>query len=216
MGFNVLDLLLPRETKFFDYLNALSDHVYNSAVTFRDMTIQIESLSDEELKKRLYAIKDYEQKGDEVGMTIIEELSRCFITPLDREDIHTLSVNLEKPLDILKGLARKLEIYQIRKMPVSVCKFAEIIVNIAKIQQEIVRDLHTKQRVRKKVEQMHKLENQADELFLTSIAELFGNKDAVLTVEMFQLKEVYEMLESTVDRLDDIGKLVRGIKIKHG
>ena len=53
-------------------------------------------------------------------------------------------------------------------------------------------------------------------LFLTSMAELFGNKDAVLTVEMFQLKEIYEMLESAVDRLDDIGKLVRGIKIKHG
>ncbi|MPN49761.1 hypothetical protein SDC9_197383 [bioreactor metagenome] len=76
--------------------------------------------------------------------------------------------------------------------------------------------MRTKQKVRKKVEQMHKLENQADELFNVSMAELFCRKDTVLTVEMVRVKEVYESLEATVDSLDDIGKLVRGIKIKNG
>ena len=216
MNFNILDLLLPRETKFFDYLNELSAHVANCCVAFRDLTVKIESLSDSEVKKKLYVIYDYELKGDQVAMTIIEELSRCFITPLDREDIHTLAVNIDKPLDILKGLARKIEIYQIRKMPTNICKFAEIIVDVAKIQQDIVSDLRTRQKVRKKVEQMHKRENQADELFHQSMAELFGHGDKVLTVEMVKYKEVYELLETAVDRIDDIGKLVRGIKIKHG
>jgi hypothetical protein len=216
MGFNLLDLLLPRETKFFDYLNQLSGHVLNSCETFHDLVTQIETLSEEELKKRIHAIKEYELKGDQVERTIIEELSRCFITPLDREDIHTLAVNLDKPLDVLKDLVRKIEVYQIRKVPANVCRFSEIIVNLARMQQEIVRDLSTRQRVRHKVEQMHKLENQGDELFDISLAELFFHRETVLTVEMVKFKEVYEELEETVDRLDDVGKLVRGIKIKHG
>lgn len=216
MGFNLLDLLLPRETKFFDFLEQLSGYVHSSCVTFHDLVIRIENLSEDERKKRIYAIKDYEAKGDEVEMTIIEELSRCFITPLDREDIHTLSVNLEKPLDELKDLARKFETYRIRKLPTSVCQFCDIMVSIAKLQQEVVGDLRTRQKVRKKVEQMHKLENQADELFNVSMAELFCRKDTVLTVEMVRLKEVYESLEAAIDQLDDIGKLVRGIKIKNG
>lgn len=216
MGFNLLDLLLPRETKFFDYLEQLSDHVYNSCVTFHDLAVQIETLSSGDLKKRLFALRDYERKGDELEMTIIEELSQCFITPLDREDIHTLAVNMEKPLDELKDLARLIEIYQIRKMPVHVCEFCDIMVSSAKLQQEIVHDLRTRQKVRKKVEQMHKLENQADELFNVSLAELFDRKDTGLTVKMIQFKEVYESLEETIDDLDDIGKLVRGIKIKNG
>lgn len=216
MGFSILDLLLPRETKFFDFLDQLSGHVYNCCVTFRDLAIQIETLSDDERKKRIFAIRDFERKGDEIEMTIIEALSQCFITPLDREDIHTLAVNLERPLDELKDLSRKIETYQIDKFNTNVCQFCDIIVALAKLQQEIVRDLRTKQKVRKKVEQMHKLENQADELFNVSMAELFCRKDTVLTVEMVRVKEVYESLEATVDSLDDIGKLVRGIKIKNG
>lgn len=216
MKFNILDLLLPRETKFFDFLDQLSDSVYNCCVTFRDLAIQIETLSEDERKKRIYAIKDFEHKGDLAEVTIIEELSLCFITPLDREDIHTLAVNLERPLDELKDLVRKIEIYQIRKLPTNVCQFCDIMVALAKLQQEIVHDLHTKQKVRKKVEQMHKLENQADELFNLSMAELFCHKEMVLTIEMVQLKEVYESLEAAINGLDDIGKLVRGIKIKNG
>ncbi len=218
MGFNLLDLLLPRETKFFDFLEELSGYVLNCSVTFRDLAVQIETLSPDELKKRIFTIRDYERKGEQVEMTIIEELSRCFITPLDREDIHTLAINMEKPLDELKDLARKIEIYKIRKMTTNVCQFCDIIVSIAKLQQEVVHDLRLKQRqkIRKKAEQMHKLENQADELFNISMAELFCNKEAVLTVEMVQIKEIYESLEMTIDRLDDIGKLVRGIKIKNG
>ncbi len=216
MGINFLDLLLPRETKFFDYLNQFSELVFNSCNTLRDLVLQIESLSDEEVRKRLYIIKDYELKGDQVEMTIIKELSRCFITPLDREDIHTLAIHLDRPLNILKDLACKIETYKIRRMPLQICQFSEIILNVAKLQQDIIRDLSGKQNVRKKVEQMHKLENQADELFHSSVAELLEKDDVTLTVHMIKFKEIYELLDAVVDSLDEVGQLVRGIKIKHG
>ncbi len=216
MKFNVLDLLLPRETKFYDYLEQLSDNVLNSCTTFHDLVTQIETLSGEELKKRLIAIKNYELDGDKIELIMIEELCQCFITPLDREDIHKLTVELDIPLNILKDLALKIDIYQIRKVPANVCRFAEIIVDIAKLQHEIVYYLRKKQTTRRKVEEMHVLENKGDELFHVSMAELFGHAETVLTVEMIKLKEIYELLEELVDSIDDIGKLIRGIKIKHG
>jgi len=218
MGLKIIDLLLPRETKFFDYLEELGNHIVSSSTALRDLVVQIESLSEDEIKKRLYAIKDYEVKGDVVEMTIINELSQCFITPLDREDIHMLAINMDKPLDVLKGISRKMDIYHVRKMPVNACKFADIIVNIAKLQYELICDLRTtKQKAKKKLESMHRLENQADELFQDSLAELFG-KDGndCPTIETIKTKELYEMLEAVVDSIDYIGKLVRGIMIKHG
>lgn len=216
MGFNILDLLLPRETKFYGYFNQLSDHILNSSIAFRDLAAQIETLSEDELKKRIFTINDYESKGDQTVMTIIEELSGCFITPFDRDDIHTLAIHMDRPLDTLKGLTRKMEMYKIRKMSTNVCQFADIVVSIATIQQKIIYDLSTKSKVRKKVENMHALENQADELFHSSMAELFNKDDKVLTVEMVKCKEVYELLESTVNSIDHIGKVVRGIKLKNG
>ncbi len=216
MKFNLLDLLLPRETKFFDYLNRLSDHVYESCVILHDTATRIETLSKDELKKRLYAIKDHEVQGEQLELVVIEELWRCFITPLDREDIHSLTVGLNRPLNVLKDLADKIEIYRIRKLPVNACRFTEIAVTIAKLQQEVVHGLHGKPTTRKKIERMNKLENQADELFNASLGELFGRNEEILTAEVVKLKEVYEMLEEIVDGIDDVGKLVRGIMIKHG
>ncbi|MBF0398425.1 MAG: hypothetical protein HQK78_16735, partial [Desulfobacterales bacterium] len=64
------------------------------------------------------------------------------------------------------------------------------------------------------IENMHVLENEADELFHRSMAELFLKEED--TLHILKFKEVYEQLESVVDSVDYIGKLVRGIKVKQG
>jgi uncharacterized protein len=216
MGLNIIDLLLPRETKFFDLLSQLSDQLTVGCTIFRDLLMQIEHLSEDEIKKRLLIIKDCEQKSDESKMAINDLLWRSFITPIDREDIHTLAINMERALDILNGTSRKIEIFSIRKIPVSACKFADIIVEIAKLQGELVHGLRTKNDVRRQVEAMHDLEHQADELYHTSLVGLFGGDDKYHTVENMKFKEFYEHLEAIVDSIDYIGKLIHGIRIKQG
>jgi uncharacterized protein Yka (UPF0111/DUF47 family) len=216
MGLNIIDLLLPRETKFFTLLSQLSDHLNTGCVTFRNLVMQIEGLSEDEIRKRLLAIKDFEQKGDTAKNAIMDELWRSFITPIDREDIHTLAINMEKTLDILYGVARKIGIYNIRKIPVNACTFAGIIVDISQLQCELVHDLRTKNNVREKVEAMHDLEHRADELYQSSLAALFSSGEKYQTVENMKLREFYELLEAVVDSIDYIGKLIHGIRMKQG
>ena len=216
MGLKLLDLLLPRETKFFDYLDEMSGYLFDGCSAFHDLAVQIENLSKEELRKRLYCIKDIELKGDKIELVIIDELHRCFITPLDREDIHALAGALERPLNTLKDLSSKIEIYRIDELPVNACRFAEIMLEEAKLQRDVVRSLRGRDQVQAKLERMHELENQADELFHESLEELFRKSKKSLTAKTLKLKEVYEMQEEIVDAIDDIGKLIRGIKIKNG
>lgn len=216
MGFNLIDLFLPRETKFFHLLVQMGDLLVLSCQTFRDLVIHIESLSDEEVKKRLFAIKDCEQKGDKLEVKILDELDLTFITPIDREDIQTLTLQLDKSLDILNGISRKIEMYNIRQMPLNVCKFADIIGGIATLAGELIHDLQGKKDVKEKVEAMHRLENQGDELFHVSMAELFGSEEKFQTIEMTKFKEVYEHLEAIIDSIDYFGKLIRGIRMKQG
>lgn len=216
MGLSIIDLLLPRETKFFVLLEELSDNLKVGCTIFRDLIFQIEGLSEDEIKKRLLIIKDCEQKSDRAKVAIMDELWRAFITPIDREDIHTLAINIERTLDMLNGTSRKIEIFKLRKIPVNACTFADIIVDIAKLQSELVQGLRAKKDVRKKVEAMHKLEHRADELFHESIAALFNNDDKYHTVENMKFKEFYEHLEMIVDSIDYIGKLIHGIRMKQG
>jgi uncharacterized protein len=213
MGFNIFDLLLPRETKFYTYMEQQVELLEKGCATFKELVGKIETMSEDAIKKELLVIKDCESKGDVVERTIIEELNKTFITPIDREDIHTLAINVDRALDILNSISRKIEIYQIRQVPANVWKFADIIVKIAAQMKEAVRHLRTHKSIKDVATQMHELEIQADELFHVSMAELFKEKDSI---HIIKFKEVYEHLENVVDAIDYVGKLIRGIKVKQG
>jgi len=216
MRFSLIDLLLPRETKFFTLLEQMGDLLLSSTRTFRDLVREIETLPDAEIRARLAIIKDCEQRGDRLEAKILDELDGTFITPIDREDIQTMTIQIDKSLDILNSISRKVEMYNLRRVPVNICKFAEIIANISAIACELIHDLRAKKEVKVKVDAMHKLENQADDLFHISMAELFSGDDQYQTKEMTKFKEFYEHLETAVDSIDYFGKLVRGIRMKQG
>jgi hypothetical protein len=213
MGFNLFDLLLPRETKFFKYMDQQVEFLVKGCSTFKDLVSKIETLSEDAIKKELLVIKDCESNADLVERTIIEELHKTFITPIDREDIHTLAINVDRALDILNSISRKIEIYHIRQVPANVWKFADIIVKIAAKMGEVVSMLKSHKSIESAVREMHGLENEADELFHVSMAELFNEKDPI---HIIKFKEMYEHLESVVDAIDYVGKLVRGIRVKQG
>lgn len=213
MGFNLFDLLLPRETKFFKYMDQQVEFLVKGCNTFKDLVSKIETLSEDAIKKELLVIKDCESNGDLVERTIIEELHKTFITPIDREDIHTLAINVDRALDILNSISRKIEIYNIRQVPANVWKFADIIVKIALKMGEVVSMLKTHKSIESVVRDMHELENEADELFHVSMAELFNEKDPI---HIIKFKEMYEHLESVVDAIDYVGKIIRGIRVKQG
>jgi len=125
-----------------------------------------------------------------------------------------IAISIDRALDILNSISRKFDIYAMRTVPKYANEFAEIIVQISVELGNLMRALGKKSNVNELVAKMHKLENQADDLFHLGMAELFKNfKDPV---EIIKFKEVYEHLELIVDSVDFIGKMVRGIIVKLG
>ncbi|HBW47707.1 TPA: hypothetical protein DEF17_07235 [bacterium] len=214
MKINILDLLLPRETKFFDLMHQMTDLLLESANIFKNLVISIDSMEDYEVKMRLTEIKTCEGRGDDLEHNIIVELHKTFITPLDREDIHTMTINIDRALDILNCISQKFEVYNIHTVPKNVCNFAGIIIEIVTVLGELIDALKKKEPIEEKVKKMHEIENKADHLFHSSMAELFTGK--YNPVEIIKLKEVYEQLEEIVDVVDYIGKFVRGMMVKVG
>ncbi len=214
MKLNLLDILLPRETKFFTYFTEQVDVFVEGSKLFKKLVTNLDTLSEEEIRNSLAEIKECELRGDAVEQKIITELHQTFITPIDREDIHTMAINIDRCLDILNSVSRKIDIYSIRKVPANVRRFADVIVEIAEEMGRLVKALRNLKDVSEVSKKMHLLENKADELFHQSMAELF--KDNMDPIDVIRLKELYEHLESVVDCADYIGKLVRGVAVKQG
>lgn len=214
MKFNILDLLLPRETKFYDHFEEQADILIKAALVFHDLMTNLDKMAEHEIKQKIGEIKEFETRGDAVEHKIIDDLSETFLTPFDREDIHAMAVNIDRALDILNSSVNKIDMYNIRKTPDHVIHFADIIVDMCKELRTLMGLFRAKSSVDETVAKIHQFENKADYLFHISMADLFNNNTNA--VEIIKFKEVYEHLENLTDCIDYIAKTIRGIIVKLG
>jgi hypothetical protein len=62
--------------------------------------------------------------------------------------------------------------------------------------------------------EIKRLENEADAVLRRALAELFNRKHDAL--EVIKWKELYETMESAVDRCEDVANVIEGIVLEHG
>jgi uncharacterized protein len=213
MGFKLLDLLLPRESSFFTHMNEQSANFLSACELFRTFLSTIGQMDDNAIHKNVSEIKNFEIRGDEIERHIIEELDATFITPMDREDIHHIVSNIDQCMDSLNTISQRIEIYGIRSVPENMVRFCALIVDIATELNRLIQNLKGKKDIPLILKRMHMVENEADTLFHNTIAGLFQTQNLI---EIIKFKELYEQLEQAVDRVDHIGKVVRGIMVKQG
>src|SRR5205814_1486742 len=92
--------LIPREMRFFDMFDEAAACLTRAAGKFLDMVTQFDRLA-----ARSQEIKHEEGACDEIVGKIIKSLDRSFITPFDREDIHTLATAFDDILDNMEETA---------------------------------------------------------------------------------------------------------------
>lgn len=214
MKFNIFDLLLPKETKFYDLLDKQVDALMACSAEFRQLVRHLQGSDNDPVLKSLVRIKECERTGAKVERSIMEELDRTFITPLDREDIHVIAMAMEKSLDLTNSLARKFEIYGIRQVPEEVVAFCDILVGISNELGRLIGALRQRKGLQEIIRTMHEFEKRGDDTFHQAMARLFRENNN--PVELIKFKEVYEVLEEIIDSIDSVGRIIRGIMVKLG
>jgi len=204
----------PNETKFFPILKEMSDVMLVAS----DLIIEFVQHSEHESAAEYYRkIKEQEKKGDDLSNKVFDELNTTFITPFDREDIHHLANRLDDVTDYINSCAKRILLYNPKKMPEKALELAQIIrdgaICIGKAVDEL--DVLKKNAVKVKnlCNELHDLENKADEIYENFLLDLFENeKDAI---EVIKLKEIMNELERATDAAEYVGKIIKTIIVKY-
>ena len=172
--------------------------------------------NDDDLRIKLIRdIENIEHKGDEITHTIFQELSRNFITPFDREDIHRLVTALDDVLDYIHGTSKRLELYKIKEYTNDMVKLAELIKQQTEDLRRAIFELKNMKKMRDITDSLVKInsiENHADDIFDNAVARLFENeKDAV---EIIKVKEILSALETATDMCEDAANVIESIVVK--
>jgi len=100
--------LIPRDEGFFDLFNELSKKLIAAAALLKDMFSQPERLDEIAAQ-----IKEVEHEADHITHEVSTRLDKSFITPLDREDIHNLTQELDNVVDLIDGTARRAQMFHL-------------------------------------------------------------------------------------------------------
>jgi predicted phosphate transport protein (TIGR00153 family) len=210
----VIKWLMPKEERFHELLAKDTANLVHGARLF----VNIAGTANlEQRRVKHVQLKALEHDGDQITRQIFDALNSTFITPFDREDIRELATDLDDILDYLEAVAHNLVLFELEESPEALRRFADILVEMA---QEIDRmtaliwDMANERKIQEAIVRISELENQADRLYGTVIADLFkGNGKNPL--EILKWKEVYEGLEDACDECKDFTHAVGNVLVKN-
>jgi predicted phosphate transport protein (TIGR00153 family) len=201
--------LLPREDEYFVLLSLMTEKIQDGSNAL------VEMLQDkrENFETHTKRIKDIEHECDSLSHKITIKLNKSFITPFDREDIFTLSVALDDVMDYIDAGARAIMMYDIQEINDHAKHLAKVIQSLSIEVNAAVSMLKKPDGMNQNIVEIHRLENEADDVYFRAIGELFHNQIDPIT--LIKWKELYEILENATDRCESVANIVESIILKH-
>jgi predicted phosphate transport protein (TIGR00153 family) len=206
--------LFPRQEQFFSLLEEIAGRIDAAAVVFGELAV---ANSREQLESVAARIKPIETEADKICHTIYEVLDRTFVTPIDREDIASLTKALDNVVDDMEHAATFAALYHLERLTdpmrqlvvITVKAAGELTTAVAKL-----RKFSEPDSIRGPTIAVHTLENEADVIFRRAVTDLFSN--GVAPVELIRQKDMLESLEGGVDRCEDAMDVIRSVIVKNG
>ncbi len=210
----VVKWFMPREEQFHTLFARDTHNVLQAARLLHEIA---ESHSLEERRVKMVGLRAVEHEGDQITREIFEALNSTFITPFDREDIRSIASNLDDIVDHAEGVAQNLILFELSESPEALRQFASIIMAMAEQidrATSLLWNLANEKQIHAAMVRISELENQADTLFNTVIADLFKG-DSRSPVEILKWKTIYEGLEDACDACKDYSHVLGNVVIKN-
>jgi predicted phosphate transport protein (TIGR00153 family) len=209
--------LLPRDGNFFELFN---QHAARTAEGSRAFMEMIRNYNDLPLREKHAAEVDIaERAADKVTAEVQRLLHRTFITPIDREQIHTLINAMDDIADLLQDSTEVMSLYNVQNISEDVLRLCEISVRCCERVQHVVtllprlREPECAEAALKTCEEIDRLESDADRVMRSAMSRLF--RDDVDARELIKLKAIYEHLETISDRCEDVANVIEGIVLEN-
>lgn len=200
---------LPAEVKFYDYFDQATTNLQAGAHALEQLLNDIGSASE-----TVAEITEIEHRGDFIVHEVMHLLPRTLITPIDHDDIQRLVSAVDDALDAAHDAARHLILYQVTEVKRPAQVQARLIVESAQELHAALGCLSDKKhypQAQQHIVQINTLENNGDLVLEEAVGELVAQRDDWF--DFMRWKEIYELLEETLDRIEDAADIIQRVMI---
>ena len=200
--------LVPKDRVFFDLFAEGGQNTLRTAKLLRDLLQQWPDdggLATDILKA--------EQEGDRITHDIIQRLNTTFVTPIDREDIHTLATQTDDIVDHIEETADFMGLYRIEAPMDQAQALAEVLVACCEQLYGLLQNLRGFKDLDHYWIEIHRLENDGDRIYRDAVASLFA--DRIDPMVVIRWRDIFLRLERAIDATETSASIVEGIVIKN-
>ncbi|HCQ12971.1 DUF47 domain-containing protein [Flavobacterium sp.] len=208
---NLFQFFVPKDKKFFPLFEQAAANLIVLAETLHNAVNAPKEEREDYYKK----IEELEAIIEEITHKTHLELSRNFITPFDREDIHSLIKAVDNVADYMHSAASKMRLYQVEKITKSIRKLTEINLEACQLIGLGINELKemNHKSIKETCKKINKLESKADSVFDKAVADIFENESDAKNI--IKYKEVLSALESASDKCKSVSNVMEQISVKH-
>ncbi|MDD3018695.1 MAG: DUF47 domain-containing protein [Comamonas sp.] len=208
---------LPREGNFFEMFNQHAERIVEASRAFAEL---VEHYEQTELREKYNNdVDNAERAADRVTDEVSRTLHQTFITPLDREHIHSLINGMDDVADLIQDCADTLYLYDVRHMTEEIHSLTDLNVRCCERLRDAVKLLNhvgeakSAEAALKTCSEIDKLESDADRVLRGAMSKLFREEPDVR--ELIKLKAIYELLESVSDKCESVANIIEGIVLEN-
>lgn len=204
--------LLPKAPPFFDMLKEQNSQLR----AIGEWVVRM--LEDDKNKDNAHKeIALLEVAGDKLYGKILRELSRAFITPIDREDILRINQEQENCMDALQRLDTRLHIFEFPRVLFPMLQLGRLANDMLVLTTTMLNGLSQ----RKDCHKTHafvSLRGEADMVISTGIAELMDEHRELTDKELLRAlkwSQVYERMDSALEHINTLAETIEEAVLKH-
>jgi len=203
--------LKKKEDVFFDLFIESSAKVIIVGETFLDLVHNYENVED-----KVSNLKVLETDCDMQAHKILKKLNESFITPFDREDIYNIARDTDDIVDCIEEVANRFMVFDVKEMRPEAIVMADLIMQSIReldVLFKHLREIKLNTIVREQIIEVNRIENEGDIIYRRALTKLFKNeKDPV---EIIKWKQLYELLEESIDSCENVANIMEGLVMKH-
>lgn len=161
-------------------------------------------------------VKEAESKGDRITHETVKRLRENWITPLDRNDIHTLISRLDDVLDLIESAAERVVLFEVRTAPPEASELVGIIQRSCEAlvtATGLMRSMKNAPAILELCVEVNRLENAADAIYRKAIADMFKSGNDPLLV--MKWRDIFDSLESAADCCEDAANVIEGVVLEY-
>lgn len=200
----------------FNYFEAFVDLSKYSLTSAEILHKTLTNFDPSELPQKIKEMHEIEHSADLAKHVLMNKLVKEFLPPIEREDITSLSQEIDDVTDSVEDVLLYLSMFNIKSIRPEILRFTELISNCCKSMHEALvefQNFKNSKTLHGKIVEINNLEEEGDGLYYEMMTKLYASSTD--SIELMTWTEILHRLEKCCDNCEDVADIIEQIVMKN-